>query len=152
MEPVYRAANDAGVGPEGAASAAVLAGHFMIWSGPATTMCQRKFVPDWFTCAIIQPLGLMEDVAVVLAAWAGESAASEKQAEIGLYIFMAAMNLVNWAAHRKHNEVVESSEAEAAQLAKGEKRKNWTIHGIVFVITMIALAVCVATPVPDVTT
>jgi hypothetical protein len=85
---------DVGAGPKSSAAAAVLAGHFMIWSGPAATAHQRKFVPDWWTCVFIQPLGLAEDVAVVLATWAGTSAANQKSAEIALYFFMLAMNAV----------------------------------------------------------
>merc|ERR1712083_205175 len=65
-----------------AASAAVLAGHFMIWAGPATTMHQRKFVPDILTCILIQPLGLMKD------------------AQIALYVFMLLMNCVQYFASR----------------------------------------------------
>lgn len=159
MEPVYRMAKAANVDNEGAASAAVLSGHFMIWAGPATTMCQRKFVPDWSTCAIIQPLGLMEDVGVVLAAWAGKSATSAKQAEIGLYIFMATMNFLNWAtrAERKKTGDLSAPDAPHPRLTQEavqhteQERQSMKIHGIVFVLTMIAMAVCIATPVPDTT-
>merc|ERR1719183_1587100 len=43
---------------ETAASAALLAGHLMIWAGAPTTMYSRLFVPDAVTCCLIQPLGL----------------------------------------------------------------------------------------------
>merc|ERR1712151_555773 len=101
MEPAFVAAKKADVGDDAsAAAAAVLAGHFMIWSGPATTMHQRKFVPDIITCILIQPLGLMEDVAVILATWAGETPKSQKDAQIALYVFMLLMNCVQYVASR----------------------------------------------------
>eukprot|EP00928_Gymnodinium_smaydae_P093827 TRINITY_DN7815_c0_g1_i4.p1 TRINITY_DN7815_c0_g1~~TRINITY_DN7815_c0_g1_i4.p1 ORF type:complete len:502 (-),score=63.26 TRINITY_DN7815_c0_g1_i4:63-1568(-) len=100
MEPAFAAAKKSGASPEQAAAAAVLAGHFMIWAGPATTMYQRLFIPDVITCIFIQPLGLFEDVAVVLATWAGQSPSDQKSAEIGLYIFMLLMNLMRfWSAY-----------------------------------------------------
>mmetsp|Transcript_12451 Transcript_12451/g.33072 ORF Transcript_12451/g.33072 Transcript_12451/m.33072 type:complete len:456 (-) Transcript_12451:319-1686(-) len=96
MEPAFESVHkDAKKSPECAAATAVLAGHFMIWSGPATTMYSRKFVPDWLTAIMIQPLGMTEDVAVVLATWAGGSASDRQKAELSLYVFMLAMNLVN---------------------------------------------------------
>merc|ERR1712203_1075702 len=55
MEPAYRAAKEAKLEGASAASAAVLAGHFMIWAGPPTTMHQRNFVPDVLTCVLMQP-------------------------------------------------------------------------------------------------
>jgi len=96
MEPAFESVRtDAEKSTECAAASAVLAGHFMIWSGPATTMYTRKFVPDWMTSIIIQPLGLTEDVAVVLATWAGGSVNDRRSAELTLYGFMLFMNLVN---------------------------------------------------------
>merc|ERR1719163_904177 len=94
MEPAFVLVHKAGMSSDdSAAAAAVLAGHFMIWAGPATTMYSRKFVPDWWTCVFIQPLGLLEDVAIVLAAWAGEPGTNNQQyAEISLYFFMLLMN------------------------------------------------------------
>jgi hypothetical protein len=98
MQPAFSlVADGTGAPTEAAATAAVLSGHFMVWAGPATTCYQRLFVPDWVTCALIQPLGLMEDVAVVLSTWAGESPASQRAAEISLYAFMFLMNLVHAA-------------------------------------------------------
>jgi hypothetical protein len=98
MEPAFESVSSKGVGGksgECAAATAVLAGHFMIWAGPATTMYSRKFVPDWWTAIIIQPLGMAEDVAVVLATWAGESVRDRQKAELALYAFMLVMNFVN---------------------------------------------------------
>lgn len=120
-----------------AATAAVLAGHFMIWAGPATTMYQRKFVPDWWTCTIIQPLGLMEDVAVILATWAGVSLTSRRHAEVSLLGFMAVMNVVDYFCIEE---------------VKDEKERNWLKqarkglydiieHAIVFVLTIITACI-----------
>lgn len=100
MDLTFTTALRAGFLPEGAAAGAVCAGHFMIWAGPATTMNQRLFVPDILTCILIQPLGLAEDVAVVLATWAGEDVVSAKKAEISLYGFMLAMNVVRFCSTR----------------------------------------------------
>jgi hypothetical protein len=73
MEPLFETAVVYGeMDPVAACAAAVLGSHFMFWAGPATTMYQRRYVPDWTTAAFIQPLGLMEDVAVVLATWAAD--------------------------------------------------------------------------------
>jgi len=124
MEPAFKAAQSAGVDPKGAASAAVLAGHFMIWAGPPTTMYQRMFVPDWWTCIIIQPLGLFEDVAVVLATWAGQSAADQKYAEMSLYGFMLVCNV----AHLYANKRSES----------GERAELDMLHYVVGGFTVIA--------------
>lgn len=117
MEPAFEAAEKAGKSPETCAATAVLAGHFMIWAGPATTMYSRKFVPDWWTAIVIQPLGMMEDVAVVLATWAGSSASSRQQAEVSLYGFMLAMNLANYIT------------------AYDKKQKRGLVHLIVAVLT-----------------
>lgn len=100
MQPAFDLVNKDCQDSASAAAAAVCAGHFMIWAGPATTMHQRRFVPDWITCIFIQPLGLLEDVAVVLATWAGESQVTEIKAEIGLYVFMLVMNLINWMSEK----------------------------------------------------
>jgi len=94
MQPAFSATITAGAETKSASAVAVLAGHFMIWAGPATSMYQRLFVPDWVTCCFIQPLGLLEDVAVVLAEWAGSAPGNEKAAEVSLYVFMLYMNLV----------------------------------------------------------
>lgn len=106
MEPAFESVckGDPGWSDEFAASTAVMAGHFMIWAGPATTMHTRKFVPDWWTSIIIQPLGMTEDVAVVLATWAGESAKDRQKAELALYAFMLIMNFVNWRTDWKATE------------------------------------------------
>lgn len=98
MEPTFEtawASNER----ETAAAMAVLTGHFMIWAGPATTMYSRKFVPDWWTSIIIQPLGMSEDVAVVLATWAGGSVSDREKAELSLYAFMLIMNFVNYVTY-----------------------------------------------------
>lgn len=138
MEPVFKAARRAGKDDATCASAAVLAGHFMIWAGPATTMCQRLFVPDLVTCALIQPLGLMEDVAVVLATWAGESAESARLAEMGMYLFMMLMNLLNFATTttppRESDEDAAPSPEDAAE--DGRDRKE---RAVVFGVTAVAL-------------
>ena len=107
MEPVFAATKRADVKDETAASAAVLAGHFMVWAGPPTTMYQRKFVPDWATGMLIQLLGLMEDVAVVLATWAGTNPQTQCDAEIGLYIFMIAMNAIRFCGLSKERDIRE---------------------------------------------
>jgi len=87
-----------------AAAAAVLSGHFMIWAGPATTMYQRLFIPDWVTCIVIQPLGLLEDVAVVLATWAGESGVHTLKAELSLLAFMLCANIVRFIGTYSRSE------------------------------------------------
>jgi len=97
MEPAYKAVDRLGDENEtAAAGAALLAGHFMIWAGPATTMYSRKFVPDWVTLISIQPIGLIEDVAVILATWAGRNEASQHSAEQGLLCFMLTMNFIRY--------------------------------------------------------
>lgn len=97
MRPAWKVARDGAQADEGkSCSAATLAGHFMIWAGPATTMYQRQFVPDLVTAVLIQPLGLMEDVAVILATWAGESATAQTEAEVALYVFMLILNIVRF--------------------------------------------------------
>ena len=70
----------------------------MFWAGPATTMHQRLYVPDWTTAALIQPLGLAEDVAVVIATWAASDPRNAIHAELALYLFMLAMNAANYSA------------------------------------------------------
>lgn len=122
MEPMFGSLTAAGVDSTSAAAAAVLAGHFMIWGGPATTMYQRKFIPDWITAAFIQPLGLFEDVAIVLATWAASDPHNKVSAEIGLYLFMLAMNVANYVG----------SEAKSC--------KSKLEHFIVFLIVLAALA------------
>ena len=86
-----------------ASTAALLAGHFMFWAGPATSMHQRKFVPDWITSVCIQPLGLMEDVAVVLASWAAIDALNKEKAEVGMYMFMLSMNAANYCGRAERS-------------------------------------------------
>jgi len=137
MEPAFAAAQAAKASTKGAASTAVLAGHFMVWSGPATSMYQRKFVPDWITCILIQPLGLFEDVAVVLATWAGQSAKSQQEAEIGLYGFMIAMNCVRYLSTRRNSS---------------EDKDFWFEHLIVMVLTILAMVFRVMDPVPEIIT
>merc|ERR1719188_1796767 len=110
MEPAFAAALSEGLGDVSAAVAAVLAGHFMIWSGAPTTMHQRKFIPDIVTCILIQPLGLFEDVGVILATWAGATAQSQKEAQIALYVFMLLMNMVQYFSTQRQRE--ETSEAD----------------------------------------
>merc|ERR1712137_602953 len=100
MEPVFVETIAHQASEESAASAAVLAGHFMIWAGPATTMYQRNFIPDWTTAVFIQPLGLFEDVAVVLTAWAGSSPEDQRWAECSLYVFMMVMNITRYLGTR----------------------------------------------------
>merc|ERR1712216_778991 len=54
MEPVYLAAQKLGAKETASASsAAVLAGHLMMWAGTPATMHQRNFVPDWHTCVLM---------------------------------------------------------------------------------------------------
>ena len=103
-------------------------------------MCQRHFVPDWVTCALIQPLGLMEDVVVVLAAWAGESPASAKMAEMALYIFMATMNGVNWWTSPTCRQTSSPHEDLRAQ------NEKWQ-HLIVLAVTIAAGTICASQPV-----
>ena len=99
MEPAFRFGKEQlGASDEKSAAGGVLAGHFMLWAGPATTAYQRKFVPDWLTCVVVQPLGLLEDVAVVLATWAGTSDEHQRKAEISLYIFLLLVNVTRYAA------------------------------------------------------
>lgn len=95
MESTFKGMKALETQDESAAAGAVLMGHFMIWAGPATTMYQRLFVPDVVTCILVQPLGLLEDVLVTLAAWAASSPKNEKGAELALYFFMMTMNLVH---------------------------------------------------------
>lgn len=154
MEPVYKAASKAGVGPEVSASTAVLAGHFMIWAGPATTMCQRKFIPDFLTCALIQPLGLMEDVAVVLATWAGSSPQSQKRAEMGLYLFMMAMNVAHWATRDAQKEATRDPRNEAAERAKDGSADavTWQLarsHGAACAMAILSYCMRLALLFPD---
>jgi len=118
MEPAYEAAEKAGKRRPTCAAMSVLAGHFMIWAGPATTMHSRKFVPDWWTSIIIQPLGMTEDVAVVLATWAGSSPSARQHAELALYGFMFAMNVANYAT------------------AYDSRRKRELVHLLVAVMTV----------------
>jgi len=149
MEPAYRAAKHAKLEDTTAASAAVLAGHFMIWAGPPTTMHQRNFVPDWITCVLMQPLGLMEDVAVVLATWAGATATSQKQAQIALYGFMLLMNLVRFAALKNSNRRGQSplgvEEADCLQRAPNPGCR----HAMVAILTIIFAVVRFQEPVID---
>jgi len=127
MQPAFSAAVQAGAEAKSASAIAVLAGHFMIWAGPATSMYQRLFVPDWVTCCFIQPLGLLEDVAVVLAAWAGSASQNEKPAEISLYMFMMYMNFVTLITFR---------------MAHGPATmRDFTQHLIVGLLTMAAVGV-----------
>lgn len=124
MEPVFAQVEQQELKPEACASAALLAGHFMIWSGAPTSMYQRKFVPDWLTCIVIQPLGLFEDVAVVLATWAGHDRSTQKSAEIGLYIFMMVMNVL----YAITNKIRLST-------------RHQIEHAIIAVLTLVAIAV-----------
>ncbi|CAK0802837.1 unnamed protein product, partial [Prorocentrum cordatum] len=138
MEPAFLSAKKAGFDDKGAASAAVLTGHFMIWAGPATTMHQRMFVPDIITCVLIQPLGLMEDVAVVLATWAGETPQSQKAAQIALYVFMLLMNCVQYITSR--SEFIAFTSMHAASSAR---------HLIVGALTLIFLTLKFLQPVNE---
>jgi hypothetical protein len=110
-------------------------------------MYQRKFIPDWWTCIFIQPLGLLEDVAVVLATWAGESESSQRAAEIWLYFFMILMNVVRLyygrvktqkAAAEVRDELPRNT-ALLKKLKKLEFHIN-TEHVVVVLLTVVAIA------------
>jgi hypothetical protein len=148
MEQAFRVAHKVGEAADhDAAAAAVLGGHFMIWSGPATTMHQRKFVPDWWTCIFIQPLGLMEDVAIVLATWAGESASSQRSAEISLYFFMLLMNGVR--ANVVNKDLITRRDGHSARYARHrfaalmKKFRNAVNneHVVVMLLTVVAIVI-----------